>query len=88
MKQMLPADAEPAPYLGEQIRERLLRDPRIGELDLHVSVDGRSVIVTGHVSTDDRRRAVSEALDEFLPDHDVRNETTVSVYPEAPEEIP
>ena len=82
---MTRSDAEPAPYLGEQIRERLLRDPQVGELDIHVAVDGRSVVVTGHVSTQERREAISRALDEFLPDHDVRNDTTVSVYPEAPE---
>ena len=82
---MTSPEAEPGPYLGEQIRERLLRDPDVAELDIHVSVDGRSVVVTGHVSTEDRRQAISRVLDEFLPDHDVRNDTTVSVYPEAPE---
>ncbi len=83
---MAPSDAEPSAYVGEQIRERLLRDPRVGELDIHVSIDGRLVVVTGHVSTEERRQAISEALVDYLPDHEVRNETTVSAYPEAPEE--
>lgn len=77
--------AEPGPYLAEQIREKLLRHPDVGELDIHVAVDGRSIVVTGHVSTEDRRQAITEALTDFVPDHEVRNDTTVSVYPEAPE---
>ena len=78
-------ETEPGPYLVEHIREHLLRDPRVGELDIHVSVEGSLVFVTGHVSTEDRREAVSLALAEYLPGYEVRNETTVSVYPEAPE---
>jgi hypothetical protein len=77
--------AEPNAYLVEHVRDHLLKDPRIGELDIHVAVEGRLVFVTGHVSTEERRAAVTEALAEFLPDHEVRNETTVSVYPEAPD---
>lgn len=76
--------AEPAPYTAEHIREALLRDPRIGELDLHVVVDGRRVCLTGHVSTHERREAISAALADLLPGYDVRNDTTVSAYPEAP----
>lgn len=79
--------AEPTAYLVEHIRDHLLRDPRVGELDIHVAVEGRLVFVTGHVSTEDRRSAVSEALAHLLPDHEVRNETTVSVYPEAPDAV-
>jgi hypothetical protein len=76
---------EPAAYLSEHIREALLRNPEVGELDVHVTVDGPLVVVTGHVSTTERREAITTALDALLPDHDVRNETTVSVYPEAPD---
>lgn len=82
---MTQSAAEPGPYLAEQIREKLLRDPDVGELDIHVHVDGRSIVITGHVSTEDRRQAITKALTGFLPDHEVRNDTTVSVYPEAPE---
>lgn len=77
-------EAEPGPYLVEHIREHLLRDRRVGELDIHVAVEGNRVFVTGHVSTQERHDAVSAALAEYLPDHEVQNETTVSVYPEAP----
>lgn len=80
----MPPD-EPDAYTVEHIREHLLRDPRIGELDIHVALEGRVVLVTGHVSTEDRRSAISRSLEKLLPDYDVRNETTVSIYPEAPE---
>ena len=50
-------------------------------------MDGARIVITGHVSTNERRDAITTALDTLLPDYDVRNETTVSVYPEAPEEV-
>lgn len=78
-------ETEPAPYLVEHIRDHLLRDPRVGELDIHVALEGKLVFVTGHVSTPERHQAITEALAEYLPEYEVRNETTVSVYPEAPE---
>jgi hypothetical protein len=76
----------PAPYLAEHIRDDLLHHPDVGELDIHVVVDGTRVVVTGHVSTNERREAISRVLAEQLPDHDVRNETTVTTYAEASEE--
>lgn len=77
--------SEPNPYLVEHIRDHLLRDPRIGELDIHVAIEGTLVFVTGHVSTEDRREAISVALVELLPDYEIRNEASVATYPEAPE---
>jgi hypothetical protein len=79
---------EPTAYLSERIKEELLHHPDVGELDVHVAVDGRLVVITGHVSTPERQQAVSDVLRELLPEHDVRNETTVSVYPEPSEEVP
>ena len=79
------AEPESPAYLAEHIRDDLLRHPDVGELDVHVAVDGTRVVVTGHVSTSERREAITHVLAELLPDHDVRNETTVASYPEAPE---
>jgi len=73
---------EPTGYLSERVREALLRAPDIGELDVHVSVDGNLVVVSGHVSTTERQDAITRVVAELLPDHDVRNETTVAIYPE------
>ena len=80
-------DDEPSAYLSEHIRDALLHNPDVGELDVHVVVDGARIVITGHVSTTERRDAITTALDTLLPDYDVLNETTVSVYPEAPEEV-
>lgn len=77
---------EPSPYVAEHLRDELLHHPDVGELDVHVAVDGTRVVVTGHVSTLERREAITRVLNEKLPDHDVRNETTVSSYPEATQE--
>lgn len=74
----------PAVYVAEHIREDLLRHPEVGELDVHVSVDGSRVIVTGNVSTSGRRDAITRVLHELLPEHECVNETTVTEYPEAP----
>lgn len=82
---MTNVEPEPTAYQAEHVKDHLLRDPRVGELDLHVAIEGRRVVVTGHVSTVERQAAVSTILAELLPEHDLRNETTLSVYPEAPE---
>jgi hypothetical protein len=84
----MPDREEPALYVAEHIRDELVRHPDVGELDVHVAVDGERVVVTGHVSTQDRFDAISRVLTELLPGQDVRNETTVAIYPEAPEETP
>lgn len=72
-------------YIGEHVRDELLRDPRVGELDVHVAIEGNVVFVTGNVSTADRRAALDDVLAELLPDFQICNETTVAVFPEAPE---
>jgi osmotically-inducible protein OsmY len=71
-------------YVGEHLRDALVHDPDVGELDVHVAVEGDRVVVTGHVSTVERQEAISRRLAELVPDRDVRNETTVTDYPEAP----
>lgn len=81
---MTAVEPEPNAYVAEHIRDRLLRDPRVGELDLHIAIEGQRVVVTGHVSTVERCEAVNSVLAELMPDNEIRNEVTVSVYPEAP----
>jgi hypothetical protein len=81
-----PAEPEPAPYLIEHIREELQKNPDVGEIDIHVSVDGRRVVVTGNVSTQQRHDSITAALGDMLPEYEVHNETVVAVFPEAPEE--
>jgi len=78
---------EPTAYLVERVRECLIHDPEIGELDVHVAIDGNRVVITGNVSTEQRREAVVRAVHGCLPDHEIRNDTTVSDYPEGGEEV-
>ncbi len=73
-------------YVAEHVRDQLLHDPRIGELDVHVSIENGVAFVTGNVSTPDRRAALDDVLAELLPGIQICNETTISVFPEAPEE--
>jgi osmotically-inducible protein OsmY len=73
-------------YLVEWIRQRLAKDPRVGELELQVSVTGRKVIVTGTVANPDRQRAISEVLAEVCPDRAVQNQTTVLRIDAEPQE--
>ena len=72
-------------YVAEHVREQLLHDPRVGELDVHLSIENDVVFVTGNVSTADRRAALAEVLAEMLPGLKICNETAVAVFPEAPE---
>jgi osmotically-inducible protein OsmY len=73
---------EPTAYQAEHIREALLRDPAVGELDVHVAIDGERVVVTGNVGTQERRDAIDVRLAELLPGRDVRNDVSVSTFPE------
>lgn len=79
--------AEPKAYLIERIRDQLLHDPLVGELDLHIVIDDGRVTITGNVGTADRRDAAGRIVAEACPDCEVRNETTVSEYPEAPDGV-
>jgi hypothetical protein len=79
---------EPTAYLVERVRDCLLRDPEVGELDLHIAIDGTRVVVTGHVSTQQRREAIDRVVADCLPDHELRNDTTVpAVTPVPTEEV-
>jgi osmotically-inducible protein OsmY len=74
-------------YLVGHIEDALIRDPRVNEQGLHVSIAGDRVFVTGTVSTKQRREAVVDVVRELLPECQLRNEVTVSTdYPEPSDE--
>ncbi len=73
-------------YLVEHVREHLIRDPLIRELDIHVTMHGTTLVVTGNVATEERRTAISHALDALLPAHTIRNDTTVTAFTDTSEE--
>ncbi len=73
-------------YIVEHVREHLISDPRIRELDIHVTMHGTTLVVTGNVATEDRRTAISQALEALVPAHIVRNDTTVTSFTDTSEE--
>jgi osmotically-inducible protein OsmY len=69
-------------YLAEHVRDALAHDPRVADLDISVTMEPGGVRLSGQVTTEERREAVSVVAREMLHDHDVRNEITVSVCDE------
>ena len=81
--------SEPDAYLAAHARDALATDARVAELGLDVTVAGDLVVVTGTVSTPERRAAVAEVLAEVAPGHEVRNDTIVAGFaePDVPETL-
>ena len=70
-------DPEPQDYLVERILDALAKDPRVNELELDVAVANEKVLVSGTVTTEVRRRAVTDVVREMVPDREVVNQTSV-----------
>jgi osmotically-inducible protein OsmY len=68
---------EPKHYLIERVRQALAQDGRTNELDVHVTVAGGKIFVTGTVPTQARRDAITEVAGDALPEHEVFNQITV-----------
>ncbi len=64
-------------YLLAKIRDALAKDPRVNEPELVVVVSGGTVMVSGTVPTEGRRKAVSEVVRQIAPGMEVRNATEV-----------
>jgi BON domain len=80
---------EPKQYVIERVHRALAEDPRVGELDVDVTLAGGRVFLMGDVPTQERKNAISDVVGELLPDHEVCNETSVATLAPAgdPEEI-
>jgi len=72
-----PADEVPQ-YSAGHVQDLLVRDPRVGELELDVEVHGRMVVIEGIVQTLERRNAVTTVVREALPGMEVDNRVQVS----------
>ena len=72
----------PDPYLAEHLKEALTRDLPVGGLGIGVTLTGAHVVLTGEVSSPEQRDALESVARELMPNHDVRNETTVVELPE------
>ena len=64
-------------YLPENIREKLIHDPRVAEQDLKVDVKEHRVLLGGNVATSKLRHTITEVAQELLPGYEIVNETTV-----------
>ncbi|MDQ3985450.1 MAG: BON domain-containing protein [Actinomycetota bacterium] len=68
---------EPEDYLVARAKEALAADPRTGELGIEVSVSGGRVLISGVVTTEERKRAIAEVVREAVPDREIFDATTV-----------
>ncbi|MGH2813001.1 MAG: BON domain-containing protein [Actinomycetota bacterium] len=76
---------EPAEYSVAHIREALAVDHRTAELHVDAEVKGGSVVLSGRVSTEERRRAAEEVVLELYPEARVHNYLSVEVLDAEPE---
>jgi len=74
--------------LTEETRRALADDPRLGQLDLNITLRGRRALLTGHVVTRDRQELVALVVAEYLPGYEIDNATTtLENLPEPPEAV-
>ncbi|HZQ77409.1 MAG TPA: BON domain-containing protein [Acidimicrobiia bacterium] len=78
-------DSEDLGALTERTRRALADDPRLGQLDVCITLRGQRALLTGHVVTEDRRRLVAEVVAGHLPGYEIDNATTtIDHLPEPP----
>ena len=68
---------EPSHYVHENIRERLIHDPRVAEQDLTVQVQRERVMLGGNVATAQIRERITDVAHELLPGYEIVNEIRV-----------
>jgi hypothetical protein len=71
-------------YVAAHVQEALARDSRVNEPELGVTVvQGKRVVVHGHVPSEERRRSITDVVRECCPDLEIDNRTTVERFPDA-----
>jgi osmotically-inducible protein OsmY len=73
-------------YKVQRIREAMAHDPRVGELELQVTVRAGKAQISGTVPSPEVQQAITEVAGEVAPELELHNHTTVASYPE-PEEV-
>lgn len=77
--------------LTEHTRQALADDPRLGQLDVCITLRGLRALLTGHVATRDRRELLGAVVAEHLPGYEIDNATTtledLPEPPASPEEL-
>ena len=72
--------------LTEETRRVLAEDPRLGQLDVSITLRGKRALLTGHVVTRDRQELLAAVVAEHLPGYEIDNATTtLENLPEPPE---
>ena len=74
----LPAPSPDREYLAQHLRDALAHDPRVAELGISVTVGPGEIHLSGEVTTEERRDAIATVSRELLPDHQIRNQVTVT----------
>ena len=62
--------------LTEETRRALAEDPRLGQLDVCITLRGHRALLTGHVVTRDRQQLLGAVVAEHLPGYEIDNATT------------
>ncbi|HYH51041.1 MAG TPA: hypothetical protein VEG38_15950 [Acidimicrobiia bacterium] len=70
-------DSEDLGALTEETRRVLAEDPRLGQLDVAITLRGHRALLTGHVVTRDRQELVAAVVAEHLPGYEIDNATTI-----------
>ena len=65
-------------YDTEHLRDALIHDPRVNELDVHVQMVNATLVVTGNVASDQRRDAITAVISELAPEVEIRNDVSVT----------
>lgn len=71
-----------AEYLGGWLSDRLAEDDDIHELGITARVTGDAVLLTGVVSTEERRELVGLRAAALVPGYQIRNDVAVASYAE------
>lgn len=75
---------EPPGYAVQRLREALIADERVAEMGVAVRVVDGTVILSGQVPTEERRRAVGAVAGEVLAGYEIHNETVVTEVADPP----
>jgi len=70
-------DSDDLGALTEQTRRALAEDPRLGQLDVCITLRGQRALLTGHVVTRDRQQLLAEVVADHLPGYEIDNATTI-----------
>jgi hypothetical protein len=86
-----PPGSEDMGALTEETRRALADDPRLGQLDVSITLRGHRALLTGHVVTRDRQQLLGAVVAEHLPGYEIDNATTtlenLAEPPEAAEDL-